>query len=84
MIVGKQAWACFPFYIVAPFAQQASDKANVVIGTDVRLGVQAIILSGVSIGNGAIGAGAVFTKSISAMAVGVPARVVGARRLSGG
>jgi len=49
------------------------------IGSDVYIGVNAIILAGVTIGNRCIiGAGAVVTKSIpdNSVAVGVPARVV--------
>ena len=71
----------------APVTQQASDEADVVIGHDVWLGARAIILPGVTIGDGAIiGAGAVVTKSIPAMAVavGMPARLVGTRQLPGG
>lgn len=51
----------------------------VVIGHDVWIGINCIIVDGVKIGNGAvIGAGAVVTKDIPpyAIAVGVPARVV--------
>ena len=70
----------------APVTQQASDEAPVVIGHDVWLGARVIVLPGVTIGDGAIiGAGAVVTRSVPAMAVavGVPARVVGYRRLPG-
>jgi acetyltransferase-like isoleucine patch superfamily enzyme len=54
-------------------------RGSVTIGHDVWLGTNAIVLSGVSIGTGAvIGAGAVVTKDIPAyaIAVGNPARVV--------
>lgn len=54
-------------------------RGPVEIGHDVWIGAHAIILSGVSIGTGAvIGAGAVVTKDIPtyAIAVGNPARVV--------
>ena len=53
--------------------------APIVIGSDVYLGVNAIIMAGVTIGNRCIvGAGAVVTKSVpdNSVAVGVPARVV--------
>jgi acetyltransferase-like isoleucine patch superfamily enzyme len=54
----------------------------VVIEDDVWIGLNAVILQGVTLGRGAIiGAGAVVTKSIPpwSIAVGVPARVVGRR-----
>jgi acetyltransferase-like isoleucine patch superfamily enzyme len=54
----------------------------VVIEDDVWIGLNAVILQGVTIGRGAIiGAGAVVTRSIPAwsIAVGVPAKVVGRR-----
>jgi acetyltransferase-like isoleucine patch superfamily enzyme len=54
----------------------------VVIEDDVWIGLNAVILQGVTIGRGAIiGAGAVVTRSIPAwsVAVGVPAKVVGRR-----
>ncbi|NAS88587.1 hypothetical protein C4E24_02440 [ANME-1 cluster archaeon AG-394-G21] len=53
------------------------------IEDNVQIGTGAIILGGVHIGEGAIiGAGAVVTKDIPAwaIAVGVPAKVVGDRR----
>jgi acetyltransferase-like isoleucine patch superfamily enzyme len=62
--------------------EQAPRSMPVVIGADVWIGVRAIVLSGVTIGDGAIvGAGAVVTKSVApyAIVVGVPARPVGER-----
>jgi acetyltransferase-like isoleucine patch superfamily enzyme len=53
--------------------------APILVGNDVYIGVNAIILAGVTIGNRCIiGAGAVVTRSIpdNSVAVGVPARVV--------
>jgi acetyltransferase-like isoleucine patch superfamily enzyme len=53
--------------------------APICIGNDVYIGVNAVILPGVTIGNRCIiGAGAVVTRSIpdNSVAVGVPARVV--------
>lgn len=70
----------------SPVTEQASDEADVVIGDDVWLGARAIILPGTRIGAGAIiGAGALVRGEIPAMAiaVGVPARVVGQRTLPG-
>lgn len=54
-------------------------KGPIVIGHDVWIGAHAIILSGVSIGNGAVvAAGAVVTKDVPAYAIagGNPARVI--------
>ena len=53
------------------------------IGNDVWIGAGVIILKGVAIGDGAVlGAGAVVTSDVpaNAIAVGVPARVVGKRQ----
>lgn len=55
------------------------DNRSVVIGNDVWIGANAIILPGVNIGNGAvIAAGAVVTKEVPAYAIvgGVPAKVI--------
>ena len=67
-----------------PIQLQGYSKAEPVhIGDDVWIGRRAIILPGVTIGNGCVvGAGAVVTKDIPAysVAVGVPARVVKERK----
>jgi acetyltransferase-like isoleucine patch superfamily enzyme len=63
-------------------AQGIESKGDIVIEDDVWLGLGANVLDGVTIGKGAvIGAGAVVTRSIpaNAIAVGVPARVIGRR-----
>jgi len=72
----------FPFKAVCfgrePHADSGS-KGNIVIGNDVWIGVNAVILSGVQIGHGAVvAAGAVVTRSVPpyALAGGVPARVI--------
>jgi acetyltransferase-like isoleucine patch superfamily enzyme len=60
-------------------APDAIDKGPTVIGNDVWIGLGALILPGVTIGDGAIvGAGAIVTQSIPpyAVAVGNPATVV--------
>lgn len=52
------------------------------IGTGVLIGANAVVLEGISVGDGAvIGAGAVVTRDIpeNAVAVGVPAKIVGER-----
>lgn len=62
--------------------EQARTSAGVAIGDGVWIGAGAKILDGVSIGDGAvIGAGAVVREDVpaSAIAVGMPARVVGSR-----
>ena len=62
--------------------EQGVSYRGVVIEDDIWIGSKATILDGVTIGRGAIiGAGAVVTKSVpsQAIAVGVPARVIGYR-----
>lgn len=59
-----------------------SHKSPPVVGSDVWIGRDAIVMRGVCVGDGAIiGANAVVTKDVPAyaIAVGVPARVVGRR-----
>jgi tetrahydrodipicolinate N-acetyltransferase len=63
--------------ILGPIAQKS--KAPVVIGDHVWIGCQAIILKGVTIGNGAIiAAGAVVTKDVPVrtLVAGFPAKVI--------
>jgi acetyltransferase-like isoleucine patch superfamily enzyme len=70
-----------------PVTDQAMDEADVVIGDDVWIGAKSVILPGARIGEGAIiGAAAVVRGEIPpfSVAVGAPARVVGARRRHGG
>jgi acetyltransferase-like isoleucine patch superfamily enzyme len=62
---------------------QDRDEADVIIGADAWVGAGTIIVAGVEIGDGAIvGAGSVVSRSVppNAIAVGVPAKVVGERR----
>jgi len=62
--------------------EQGVSYQGVVVEDDVWIGSRVTILDGVTIGRGAvIGAGAVVTKSVSsyAIAVGMPARVIGIR-----
>jgi acetyltransferase-like isoleucine patch superfamily enzyme len=62
--------------------EQARTSAGVTVGEGVWIGAGAKILDGVTIGDGAvIGTGAVVRESVpaSAIAVGIPARVVGSR-----
>ena len=64
---------------------QAQTSAPIVLGEDVWIGANAVILEGVTIGSGAVvGAGAVVTRPVAANTVvgGVPARVI--RERSGG
>ncbi|HXG59027.1 MAG TPA: acyltransferase [Thermoanaerobaculia bacterium] len=63
--------------------QQGIEASPVVIGEDAWIGAHAVILPGVTIGNGAVvGAGAVVTRDVppNAVAAGVPARIIGERR----
>jgi acetyltransferase-like isoleucine patch superfamily enzyme len=65
-----------------PVLEQARTSAGVTIGDGVWMGAGAKILDGVTVGDGAvIGAGAVVRESVpaSAIAVGIPARVVASR-----
>lgn len=58
---------------------QEGTKGDIIIGNDVWIGANSIIMSGVSIDDGAvIGAGSVVTKNIQAYAVaaGNPARII--------
>jgi acetyltransferase-like isoleucine patch superfamily enzyme len=69
----------------APVTRQALDEADVTIGDDVWIGARAIILPGVTIGDGAIiAAGTVVRENVPAFGIvaGVPARIVGQRDLS--
>ena len=62
--------------------QGSSDPQPVIIGNDVWIGRRAIIMPGVTIGDGAIvGAGAVVTKNVKPYTVagGVPAKVIKSR-----
>ena len=62
--------------------EQARTSTGVTIGDGVWIGAGAKILDGVTVGRGAvIGAGAVVRESVpaSAIAVGIPARIVGSR-----
>ena len=62
-----------------PMRMQPHEFAPVKIGNDVWIGARAIILPGVTIGDGAvIAAGAVVTKDVPSLAIvgGVPARVI--------
>ena len=66
----------------ATIASQGCDSAPVHIADDVWIGVNAVILAGVSIGRGAIvGAGAVVNCNVESgtIVAGVPARAVGRR-----
>lgn len=66
--------------------QGDSKKKEVVIGNDVWIGARAIILPGISVGDGAIiGAGAVVTKNVEAYSIvgGNPARIIKSRNQKG-
>lgn len=62
-----------------PFLKTQKLSKSTIIGNDVWLGVNVVIIEGVTIGTGAvIGAGAVVTKDVPpyAICVGVPAKVI--------
>ncbi len=62
---------------------QPSKKKEIIIGEDAWLGMNVIVLKGVTIGKGAVvGAGAVVTKSIADFEIwgGVPAKKIGDRK----
>lgn len=70
-------------YFIAHDPFEAIEGKPIIVGDDVFIGVGATILYGVTIGQHAtIGAGAVVTRDIPqyAIAVGVPARVVGYKK----
>lgn len=79
----------YPFNDLPPFSEKfnhikghPSSKGDVVIGNDVWIGFNAIILSGVTIGNGAvIAAGSVVTKNIGDYEIwgGNPAKLIKTR-----
>jgi acetyltransferase-like isoleucine patch superfamily enzyme len=75
--------ASYRFDDGSPVTSQVMDEGDINIGNDVWLGAKVVVLPGVTIGVGAIvGASAVVTKNIPdfAIAVGIPARVVGQRK----
>ncbi|WP_248240040.1 acyltransferase [Microbacterium kunmingense] len=69
-----------------PVMDQPKIERDIVIGDDVWLGINTVVVAGVTIGDGAIvAAGAVVTKDVPAQAIvaGVPAKVIGARPVEG-
>jgi acetyltransferase-like isoleucine patch superfamily enzyme len=70
----------FPFKVKCfEYEREAGSKGNIVVGDDVWIGTNAIICSGVKIGQGAIiAAGAVVTKDIEPYAIvgGNPAKLI--------
>ncbi len=73
----------FPFRtVLGGLANENVDSVSsgpIIVGSDVWIGANAIILSGVTVGHGAVvGAGSIVTRDLPtyAVAVGVPARVI--------
>ena len=67
----------------APMFQQRGEEAEVVIGDDVWIGANAVVLCGVTIGEGAVvAAGAVVNRDVEPYAIvgGVPAKPIGSRK----
>lgn len=65
-----------------PIREQGEEERPVVVGDDVWIGANVVILPGVEIKRGAvIAAGAVVTKDVGELEIvgGVPARVIGRR-----
>jgi acetyltransferase-like isoleucine patch superfamily enzyme len=65
-----------------PFLRQPIEPKAIVVGDDVYIGMNALVLGGVTIGKGAvIGAGSVVSKDVPEFAIvwGFPARVIGQR-----
>lgn len=82
----NESYVNYPFAIFGelwdhsiPVTDSWDNKGDIIIGNDVWIGHEAMIMSGVTIGNGArIGSRAVVTKNVNPyeVVVGVPARVV--------
>jgi len=76
------AISTFPFYLIDPELERAdtlAQRRDVVIGNDVWIGVDAIVMPGVQVGDGAvIGAGAVVTRDVEPFQIvaGVPAKAL--------
>lgn len=67
------------YFSTFPFAEIPSTRKETLIGSDVWIGCNVVVIEGVKVGNGAvIGAGAVVTKDVPAFAIvaGNPARVL--------
>jgi acetyltransferase-like isoleucine patch superfamily enzyme len=74
--------ASYRFNDGSPVSRQLMDENDVTIGRDVWLGARAMVLHGVTIGDGAIvAAGALVTKSVppGAVVMGNPARIIDRR-----
>ena len=83
MLIGPHAYICDFDHDVNLASQGRIDAygavATVIIGHDVWIGANAVVLKGVTIGDGAIvGAGAVVTRDVPSLAIvgGNPAKVI--------
>lgn len=79
VLIGQQVVIATINHDITPFKRANMTASPVIIGNDVWIGAHATILSGVTIGNGAIvAAGAVVTRNVPANAVvgGVPATII--------
>lgn len=71
--------------ISTPITFQGEKLAQVCVEDDVWIGMNVVILSGVTVGKGSvIGAGAIVTKDVPAYSIigGVPAKIIGNRKKS--
>ncbi|MBX7531763.1 hypothetical protein K3165_02360 [Qipengyuania sp. 1XM1-15A] len=69
-------------WIYAPDARARDSRDSILVGDDVWIGFGAILLSGITVGRGAvIGAGSIVTKDVEPyeIVVGSPARTLGSR-----
>ena len=76
-----ETYSTFPFHtrLVSPTPKDAVSKGNLIVEDEVWLGTNAIIMSGLSIGKGAIvAAGSIVTKSVPSYAIvgGNPAKII--------
>jgi len=80
---GNHAFADRPHLpIVLQEAMAPQESRRIEVGDDCWIGINAVIMRGVTVGNGAIiGAGAVVTRDVAPYAImaGVPARAIGTR-----
>lgn len=71
-VANRKAVSTFPLFKLSPKYPAGKGKGPIVIGNDVWIGTNVILLDGITIGDGAIiGAGAVIAKNVPPYAVAV-------------